>query len=213
MKVLVTGGNGFVGKELLSLMLSQGIHTPVSGVRKKNKDEKTDNKINIIELGNLEDALDRKELLRGIDVIIHTAARVHIMKEDANKSAIKYKKINVDATVNLALAAIEAGVKRFIFLSTIKVNGETTTERGFLADDVPKPEGSYAISKFQAEQRLFQLSRSSDMEVVCIRPPLVYGKQRKGNLYFLIKIIKFRIFWETRKTIKSINFFFGTNSF
>jgi len=193
MKILVTGGNGFVGKELIRSILSQGIHTPVSGVRKINKVEDCDDEIQIVELGNLEEAADRKELLKDIDVIIHTAARVHVMKENAKTSSIQYKKINVDATLNLALDAIEAGVKRFIFLSTIKVNGETSTGRGFSADDVPKPEGDYALSKFEAEQGLFQLSKSSDMEVVCIRPPLVYGKQKKGNLYFLIKIIKLKI--------------------
>ncbi len=193
MKVLVTGGNGFIGKELVLSMLHQGSHMPVSGVRKKNKDENNSDEIKVVELGNLEEVADRRDLLRGIDVIIHTAARVHEAKENTKKSATKYQKINVDATLNLALDAIEVGVKRFIFLSSIKVNGETAIGRGFSADDVPRPEGNYAISKFEAEKALFQLSKSSDMEVVCIRPPLVYGKESKGNLNFLIKIIKLNI--------------------
>ena len=192
MRVLITGGNGFIGKQLITSILDGGVHIPISGVRKELTLEGS-TEIQTVELGNLEEKKNRKNLLKDIDVIIHTAARVHVMKENTKSSSIKYKKINVDATLDLARDAIEVGVKRFIFLSTIKVNGETTKGRSFTADDVPRPEGDYALSKFEAEQGLFQLSKSSDMEVVCIRPPLVYGKQKKGNLYFLIKIIKLKI--------------------
>lgn len=192
MRVLITGGNGFIGKKLITSILDGGVHIPISGVRKELTLEGS-TEIQTVELGNLEEKKNRKNLLKDIDVIIHTAARVHVMKENTKSSSIKYKKINVDATLDLARDAIEVGVKRFIFLSTIKVNGEITKGSDFKADDVPKPEGDYALSKFEAEQGLFHLSKSSDMEVVCIRPPLVYGKQKKGNLYFLIKIIKLKI--------------------
>ena len=192
MKVLVTGGNGFVGKELIRSILAAGIHTPVSGVRKRNKINNL-NEVQIVELGDLEELIDRKELLKDIDVIIHTAARVHVMKENPKQSSKEYKRINVDATLNLALDAIGAGVKRFIFLSTIKVNGEVSVGKGFTPEDIPKPEGDYALSKFEAEQGLFELSKSSQMKVICIRSPLVYGKGVKGNLHFLINVIKLRI--------------------
>jgi len=191
-KVLVTGSNGFVGKELIRSILSQGIHHPVSGVRKKDKAVAFD-QIQTIELGDLEKAVDRTELLRDIDVIIHTAARVHVMKETSNNPSETYKKINVDATLNLANDAKNSGVKRFIFLSTIKVNGEESSGSSFKANDTPNPEGDYAISKHKAEEGLFKISKSSKMEVVIIRPPLIYGKGVKGNFDTLIKIVKFNV--------------------
>ena len=130
MRVLITGGNGFVGKQLITSILDGGVHIPISGVRKELTLEGS-TEIQTVELGNLEEKKNRKNLLKDIDVIIHTAARVHVMKENTKSSSIKYKKINVDATLDLARDAIEVGVKRFIFLSTIKVNGEITKGSDF----------------------------------------------------------------------------------
>jgi len=128
--------------------------------------------------------------LDGIDTIIHCAARVHVMSEQALDPFLEFRKVNVHATLSLARQAAAAGVRRFIFISSIKVNGETTVAGGsFYPSDVPAPEDPYAISKLEAERGLMQLAHETGMEVVVIRPPMVYGPGVKGNFASLIKLI------------------------
>jgi nucleoside-diphosphate-sugar epimerase len=134
--------------------------------------------------------LARVEVLpafEGIQVVVHAAARVHVMREEAVDALAEFRDINVQGTLKLARQAAESGVKRFIFISSIKVNGECTpTGKAFKADDLPSPMDPYGISKYEAEEALKHLGRETGMEVVIIRPPLVYGPGVKGNFMSLL---------------------------
>jgi nucleoside-diphosphate-sugar epimerase len=117
-----------------------------------------------------------------VDQVVHLAARVHIMNEKCSGQLAEFRRVNVEGTLNLARQAAAAGVRRFVYLSSIKVNGEFTQEgRPFTADDAPAPEGHYGVSKYEAEQALRQIAADTGMEVVIIRPPLVYGPGVKAN--------------------------------
>ena len=132
--------------------------------------------------------------LQNSNVVVHSAARVHVMKDLAKDPLAEFRAVNVEGTLNLAKQAAAAGVKRFIFLSSIKVNGERTEKSSiFRHNDIPKPEDSYGKSKWEAEKGLWEISKQTGLEVVIIRAPLVYGPGVKGNLERLIKIIKSRI--------------------
>jgi nucleoside-diphosphate-sugar epimerase len=121
-------------------------------------------------------------------VVVHAAARVHVMNEIASDALAEFRKVNVEGTLRLAKRAAESGVKRFIFISSIKVNGESTLPgKPFKADDTPAPVDPYGISKHEAEQALRQLARETGMEVVIIRPPLVYGPGVKANFLSMLR--------------------------
>jgi len=121
-------------------------------------------------------------------VVIHAAARAHIMKEDLADPVVEYRQVNVDGTVNLARQAAEAGVRRFIFISSIGVNGNINI-KPFTEDDTPKPADPYAQSKLEAEQGLWEIQHETGMELVVIRPPLVYGPNAPGNFGSLTRWI------------------------
>ncbi len=135
-------------------------------------------------------ATDWSQVLMSCDVVIHTAARVHIMEENSCNPLDEFRRVNVEGTLNLARHAVKQGVKRFIFISSIGVNGESTSDqRPFKPDDLPKPDSAYAISKYEAEQGLLALASETGLEVVIIRPPLVYGPGAKGNFQRMMKLI------------------------
>jgi len=134
-------------------------------------------------------ATDWSRAVRNIDAVIHTAARAHIMNDSAIDPLAEFRRVNVEGTLNLARQAIEAGVKRFIFISSIKVNGEGEAHRVYRFDDPAAPEDDYGFSKWEAEQGLKALCSESSMELVVIRPPLIYGPSVKGNLALLAKAI------------------------
>ena len=120
------------------------------------------------------------DLLSGVDVVVHTAARAHVLNETAADPLAEYRKVNVDFTLNLARQCIQSQVKRFIYISSIGVHG-VTSDRPFTVCDVPAPEEPYAISKIEAERGLVNLCQAHDMELVIIRPPLIYGREAPGN--------------------------------
>jgi nucleoside-diphosphate-sugar epimerase len=132
------------------------------------------------------------ELLRGVDIVIHLAARAHVTKEEERDPLARFREVNVQATRSLALAARAAEVRRFIFLSSIGVNGVASTAP-FVETDTPNPTEPYAISKWEAEQLLLELSRDSGMSVTRIRPPLVVGPGAKGNLLRLMRLASSRL--------------------
>ena len=187
MNVLLTGASGFLGSRLaLALNYKQDINL-TAAVRRR-----IDNPaINIFELQSLDANTDWSAALVNQLVVIHAAARAHIMKDEVSDPLAEYRRINVDGTINLARQAASTGVKRFIFISSIKVNGEQTYDRQtFKPDDVSCPVDAYGISKWQAEQGLKKVAAETGMEVVIVRPPLVYGPNVKGNFASMIKLVE-----------------------
>ncbi len=178
MKVLVTGAQGFVGAPLTQLLQQHG-HTVLPVARRPLR-------------GGLQIEMaadtDWAPHLAGVDVVVHCAARVHLMQDKAGDPLAAYRAVNRDATLQLARAAAAAGVKRFVFLSSIKVNGEATTDAPYCADSAPAPQDPYGMSKLEAEQGLLQLAQHSALQVCIIRPPLVYGAGVKANFRQLLRL-------------------------
>lgn len=193
MKVLLTGATGFVGKALANKLLEDGYE--VTAVVRECSAELPE-VVNQLEVGDMsllhtdkpQDLI--RTALNVTDVVVHAAARVHIMDDKASDPLTEFRKVNVGVTLTLANMAANAGVKRFIFLSTAKVNGESTFEEAFHETDIPEPHDPYAISKWEAEQGLWKIITKTGMEVVIIRPPLIYGPGVKGNFVCMMRWIQ-----------------------
>lgn len=183
MTVLLTGASGFVGKAVLKTAHQRGLNIrPVFRSLDSAKGYPE-----AVLVSGLDGAADWSQALQGVDVVIHAAARAHIMREEALDPLDEYRRVNVQGTLNLARQAAAAGVGRFVFISSIKVNGEATApRRPFTADDAPAPEDAYGLSKAEAEAQLKLLAQETGMEVTIIRPPLIYGPGVKGNFASLI---------------------------
>ena len=187
MKVLVTGANGFVGLAVLQRLNEiRGLQS-VGSVRRAAGLTGT----TVVEVGDLTAQTDWSLTLAGADAVIHLAARVHVMQETEIDPLPAFRAVNVNGTFNLARQAAAAGVKRFVFISSVKVNGESTPSgEAFTEADVPNPQDAYGQSKHEAEQCLRQVSADTGMEVVIIRPPLVYGPGVKANLAALMRVVQ-----------------------
>jgi len=185
-QILVTGSTGFIGRALIARLFAENLHICVS--LRNNIDNAFNNNVKVINVGELTPSIDWHQALEDVNVVVHLASRVHIMSNRASDPFAEYRRINVDASLNLAHQAAEAGVKRFIYLSSIKVNGEFT-EPGevFSAEDIPSPQDAYGISKYQAELGLRLIAAKTGMEVVIIRPPLVYGPGVKANFFSMLR--------------------------
>jgi nucleoside-diphosphate-sugar epimerase len=181
-KVLVTGANGFVGKALCAELTRRGASV-VAVARDNHHQIKNTQPI----IQSIDANTDWTEALIDVDAVIHLAARVHVMKEKTANPMQEYCAMNVNATINLAKQAVMMGVKRFIFVSTIKVNGEFTTS-SFTEKNEVNPQDDYALSKWQAEQALTKMALETGLELVMIRPPLVYGLGVKANFLNLLKM-------------------------
>ena len=181
MKYLITGANGFLGKHLCRYFDQTNVDY-VACVRVAQKPKE-------VSCGDLLKFQDWSILFKDIQVVIHLAAKVH---DQTHKHDAEYKKINVELTKKIAAEAKKAKVKRFIFISSIKVNGERTSLKPYTADDTPAPEDPYGHSKLEAEQELLKMN-DSVFEVVIIRPPLMYGENVKANFSRLVSLIKTRI--------------------
>ena len=142
-------------------------------------------------VGSIEAGTDWASTLKNIDVVIHLAARVHVMNDHAPDAMAEFRKVNVEGTLALAEQAVKAAVKRFIYVSSIKVNGELTqVDKPFTEQDTANPQDAYAISKHEAEQGLLLIAQQTGMEVVIIRPPLVYGLGVKANFASMLRAVK-----------------------
>ena len=181
MRVLVTGANGFVGRVLCE-DLEANAHVMVRALRRGTC------RAGEVAVGEIDVTTDWRPALAGCDAVVHLAARVHVMNETAQNTLTLYRTTNTDATLNLARQAAQAGVKRFVFVSTIKVNGEGRDDP-YRETDAPTPEDAYAISKWEAEQGLQQIARETGLEVVVLRPPLVYGPGVKANFQRLLDTV------------------------
>jgi len=189
MRVAVSGANGFVGQALAQHLASSG-HQVLAYMQRSGVFAKT---AGIIAAAAPDLCLRADwQLSSGqeIDVFVHCAARVHVMSDESTDSLNEFRRVNVDGTASLARQAAAAGVRRFIFLSSIKVNGEyTEAEHPFRADDPPAPESPYGVSKHEAEQVLRHIAADTGMEVVIIRPPLVYGPGVKANFESMMRLL------------------------
>lgn len=184
-KILVTGATGFVGKSLIPALIAAG-HEVRCTVSKKVSDLTVEQVI----VERLENQQNWSEALQGIELVIHLAARVHIMKEQSRTALEDYCKVNSLATQNLAEQAARHKVKRFIFLSSIKVNGESTRPGSpFTEASTPQPEDPYGLSKLYAEEALLAIAEETAMEVVILRTPLVYGAGVKANFLKMLKLV------------------------
>jgi nucleoside-diphosphate-sugar epimerase len=182
--ILVTGANGFVGKVLCDVLVQRGANV-IAVVR--DKSHRVNNTKQVVK--SIDANADWKDALTDVNTVVHLAARVHVMQEKLANPLQAFIATNVDGTINLAKQAASAGVKRFVYVSTVKVNGEYTTN-SFSGVDQANPQDDYAISKWQAEQALAQIALEYGVDFVVIRPPLVYGLGVKANFLNLIKLAK-----------------------
>ncbi len=180
MNVLITGANGFVGRALFVSLFDQNKFIVTGSVRSSSGNSSDDPQF--VEVGNIDGDTRWQTALKNVDVVIHTAARVHVMHDNVADPLAQFRRVNVAGSMNLARQSVAAGVKRFVYLSSIKVNGESTIlGKPYTADDQPQPLDPYGISKAEAEQELRSLTEVSAMDLVIIRPPLVYGPGVKAN--------------------------------
>lgn len=184
--VLVTGASGFIGSALVPALNAAG-YTTRRAVRRLPQRHSTDGETAAV--GDIDGATDWAEALRGIETVVHLAARTHVLRETASDPLAAYRRGNVEGTRRLATQAAAAGVRRMVFLSSVKVNGERTFARPYTEDDTPQPEDAYGTTKWEAEQALRAIERETGLQVVILRPPLVYGPGVKGNFLRLMKLV------------------------
>ena len=214
-KVLVTGASGFIGKALYKKILTNGWQVRGTFRSEIHVSRLPDN-VEAVLIRSIDSDTNWDDALAGVDTIVHLAARVHVMEDSSSDPLSEYRKVNVEGTKCFATAAAKAGTKRFVYISSIKVNGERTYpqitqitqirkkgtgnrgEEGkpkefFSEKDVPEPQDPYAVSKWEAEQVLHDIEADTGLEIVILRPPLVYGPGVKANFLRLFKLVEKRV--------------------
>jgi len=187
-RILITGAGGFVGRALSSALDSAGYdwvattRNPFTAADKRH-----------IAVGDIGPDTDWRAALNDIDCVVHLAARTHVLDDRSSDPYAAYRHINLFGTTKLAEQAAAAGVRRLIFLSSIKVNGEATTASPYTENDTPQPEDAYGVSKYEAEEALKRIGTATGLETVVLRPPLVYGPGVKGNFLRLLRLIERRL--------------------
>jgi nucleoside-diphosphate-sugar epimerase len=182
--VLVTGANGFVGSAMCARLRVSGIKYRAVAREILAGQAHSD----FVSTESIDGQTDWKDALHGVRTVVHLAARVHVMRETSSDPLAEFRLINVDGTANLGRQAAMAGIARLIYVSSVKVNGESTdTGHPFRAEDKPGPQDPYGVSKLEAEQVLRQISEGTGLEVVIVRPPLIYGPNVKGNFEVMMR--------------------------
>ena len=186
--ILITGSSGWIGSALAEKISESESIRVVCASRKASKINK--NNTSHFFCNDEIQNQDWTTALKEVSTVVHLAARVHVMSDRKKNPIIEYRKVNVEGTLNLARQAVKQGVKRFIFVSSIKVNGESTKiGEYFKPDDIPNPTDPYGISKMEAEIGLYQIAKNSSMDVVIIRPALVYGQGVRANFASLMSVV------------------------
>jgi len=185
--ILVTGANGFVGRALCRQLLAEG-QAVRGAVRTDAPQPGMSPGMAFVTVGDVNQSTEWTDALAGRDVVVHLAARVHVMVEKASDPLAVFREVNVSGTERLARQAAASHVRRFVFISTLKVHGETSANP-LTEDDEALPGDSYSVSKWEAELALRRVAAETGMEVVVIRPPLVYGPQVRANFLYLLKLV------------------------
>lgn len=183
MKILVTGATGFVGSKLMTELKAKNYD--VSGTSRRSLPAAPD----LINIGEIAENTDWSSALEGCDVVVHTAGRAHMMNDTAEDKLAEFRRVNRDATLKLAHDAQAAGVKHFIFISSIGVNGNATSGKPFTEESIPAPTSDYAISKLEAEIALKEQFSATQMAITLIRPALICGENAPGNIRRLLKLV------------------------
>lgn len=189
--LLVTGAGGFVGRALVAELQARGSPVRVAlrrpgSVRRRTE---TETGCDAVVVGDIGPDTDWSAALSGVDAVVHLAARVHMTRQETPEEVRAYDAVNRAGTERLAQATIASGIRRFVFLSTVKVNGEDSGAGAFRESDRPRPSDPYAASKWRAEQELNELAAAGAFEPVIIRPPLVYGPGVKANFLSLMRAV------------------------
>jgi nucleoside-diphosphate-sugar epimerase len=195
-KVLVTGANGFVGRETcraladLNISVRRAVRSlPPEGSSPGELHGADSPAQEICRVGDIGESTDWSKALDGISVVVHLAAHVHVMKKSCAGALTEFHRVNTAGTEQLARAAVRAGVRRFVYLSSVGVNGRSTNGRPFTETDVPHPHDAYTVSKWVAEQKLQTIANDSTLKIVIIRPPIVYGPGEPGNFMRLVRLV------------------------
>jgi nucleoside-diphosphate-sugar epimerase len=183
MTILVTGASGFVGTGLMARLSAE--NRLVRGTSRKPVGELAD-RTGWVAVEDQDDSTDWRAALEGVGTVVHLAGRAHIIRDRHGDSLAAFRRTNVEGTLNLARQAASAGVRRFVFVSSIKVNGEAGTHR---ESDTPAPNDAYGVSKLEAENGLREIAATTALGVVVIRPPLVYGPGVKANFQALVRAV------------------------
>jgi nucleoside-diphosphate-sugar epimerase len=189
-KILITGSNGFVGLPLSEYLMAAG-HQVVGTVRSHDSLSLVNSHIQFKAIGDIDEITDWQDCLGGVECVIHLANRTHVMDEQSSNPLALYRKVNTGGTLHLARQAAAAGIKRFIFISSIKVNGESTLlGQAFTPKDQHVPVDPYGLSKYEAELGLKLITKQTGLEVVVIRPPLIYGPGVKANFLKMMQWVE-----------------------
>ncbi len=187
MNLFITGANGWIGRALCTRLANDSVDFRAAV---RSCDSNLPAYKNSV-VGEINDKTDWRSALKGINTVVHLASRVHVMSDASDNPLSEYRQVNVQGTLHLARRAVLAGVTRYVFVSSVKVNGELTPSgHPFIESDQPHPQDPYGISKYEAEQGLQKIAAQTGMEVVIIRPPLVYGPGVKANFAQLIHAVQ-----------------------
>jgi nucleoside-diphosphate-sugar epimerase len=190
LKILITGANGFVGLPLSQYLITAG-HQVVGAVRSHDSLTTVNPHIQLRAIGDIDEITDWRDCLGGVECVVHLANRAHVMDEQSSNPLALYRKVNTEGTLNLARQAAAAGVKRFIFVSSIKVNrGSTLPGQALTPKDQNIPVDPYGLSKYEAELGLKLIAEQTGLEVVVIRPPLIYGPGVKANFLKMMRWVE-----------------------